>query len=635
MLAGIVLLKGKSMEDYKMHVAHGPLRCGKSCRKCDYLKLGLCAGCRVPKRNLCLVYQCVARGMRITGLTLRCETCPLNTACIKSGRFSPPNADKYRELDSKLKSWDRRPPDIMLPRLIPEIPLEDPVMPRKDLGMDGVIVSVSRTDSENTRRVEAEGIHNFLGFDGQILLSTIMPDRLLTEETFSFTLSFIKKGGFDGVIGWDMPIYADYPKALNLSNLIKATLLTIKYVEEGIPTIPLLKGGDPSEIAFHSEWLKRLGFRRVGLHATEYILAKSRVNIGGSKSFAKISEDLYSLGLLKIYGIGAKLLAMGILSLKNFPEFYRSDADASLAGMSWLIEARNWHAYTGTPSGVGVINLAKHFMECNCEACSGKSPNQIGSPDDIAWHNWVQLREYAERGKLDEKPAYDIMLEDDDTMAIIGDLHIGTPQSLWLPCLRRLRGIGPTHLVLLGDTLDFVKGKPRASHVVGFFRLLKNLDVHMRSVSGCSDSNVQGFLETLARFAFTKGPEEPQLYNPNPVLTEAIRDLVVFWRFSKRKIKVKLTNGKVVVLSHGHELGFQRNADPEKVMEELVRKKDPNEVRVIGHYHKSLYRPEEGGIMLGAWQATTPEEKEIGFPPDIADMLIIRGDGSTELVKGM
>ena len=573
--------------------------------------------------------------MRIMGLTLRCETCPLNTACIRSGRFSPPKSDTYRELDSKLKSWGRGPPDVMLPRLIPEIPLEDPVRPRKDLGMDGVIVSVSRTDSENTRRVEAEGIHNFLGFDGQALLSTIIPDRLLTGETFSFTLSFVKKGGFDGVIGWDMPIYADYPKALNLSNLIEATLLTARYVEEGIPTIPLLKGADPSEITLHSEWLRRLGFKRIGLHATEYILAKSRVNIGGSKSFAEISENLYSLGLVKIYEMEAKPLVIGILSLKGFPELYKSDAEASLTGMSWLIEARNWRAYTGTPSGVGVINLAKHFMECSCKACSGKSPNQIGSPDDIAWHNWVQLREYAEKGKLNEIPAYDMMLEDDDTMAIIGDLHIGTPQSLWLPCLRRLKKIRPTHLVLLGDTFDFMKGKPRASHAVGFLRLLKSLSVHVRSVSGCSDSSVLGFLETLARFAFVKGPEEPQLYNPNPVLTEAIRGLVVFWRFSKRKIRVKLTNGKMVVLSHGHELGFQRNTDPEKVMEELLRKKDPDEIRVIGHYHKSLYRPEKEGIMLGAWQATTPEEKEIGFSPDIADMLIIRGDGSTELVKGM
>ncbi|MEM2940160.1 MAG: hypothetical protein QW304_01195 [Thermoproteota archaeon] len=618
-----------------MHVAHGPLRCGKSCRKCNYFKLGLCTGCRLPRRNLCLVYQCVTGGVRIAEITLRCETCLLATACIRSGRFFPPKIDAYYELNSILESWGQSPPDVMLPRLIPEIPLEYPVKPRKDLGIDGVIVSISRIDSENVKRVEEDGIHNFLDFDGQVLLSTIMPDRLLTKETFNFTVGFAKKGGFDGVIGWDIPVYVDYPKALNLSNLIKATLLTIRYVEEGIPTIPLLKGGDSSEIALHAKWLKKLGYRRVGLHATEYILARSHAGVKAKEDLVKIAGDLYSLGLLKIYEIGAKPLIVGALSPKGLAESYRSDAEISLAGMSGLIEARNWRAYTGTPSGVGIINLGRYLMECNCKACSGKSPNQIvENSDGIAWHNWVLLKEYAEKGKLAEILAYDMILEEDDTLAIVGDLHIGTPQSLWLPCLRRLMKIHPTHLAFLGDMFDFVKGKPRASHVVGFLRLLKSLDVHMRYVSGCSDSSVSGFLETLGRFAFTKGPEEPQLYDPNPVLTEAMSGLTMLRKFSKKRVKVKLANGKVMMLSHGHELGFQRNTDPEEIIERLLSDKGPNEIRVIGHYHKSLYRPEKGGIMLGTWQATTPEDKKMGFSPDIADMLIIRGEGSMDLVKG-
>lgn len=356
-----------------MHIAQGSLRCGKSCRKCDYLKLGLCTGCRLPKRNLCLVYQCVIERVRVMGITIKCGTCLLAPACVKSSRFSPPKVDMYYKLNLMLESWGRSPPDIALPRLIPEIPIEGPIRLRKDL-VDGVIVSISKIDSENVKRVEREGVHNFLDFDGQVLLSTIMPDRLLTEETFNFTVEFAKRGGFDGVIGWDMPVYIDYPKALNLSNLIKATLLTMRYVEEGIPTIPLLKGGDPSEIAFHSEWLKKLGYKRIGLHATEYILAKGHVGFESNKDLAKIVDDLYSLGLLKIYEVGAKPLIVGVLSLKGLPDFYRSDPEISLAGMSWLIEARDWHAYTGTPSGVGVVNLGRHIMECDCKACSGKPP---------------------------------------------------------------------------------------------------------------------------------------------------------------------------------------------------------------------------------------------------------------------
>ncbi|MBO3842241.1 MAG: hypothetical protein FGF48_07490 [Candidatus Brockarchaeota archaeon] len=58
-------------------------------------------------------------------------------------------------------------------------------------------------------------------------------------------------------------------------------------------------------------------------------------------------------------------------------------------------------------------------------------------------------------------PVYDMMLEGDDTLTVVGDLHIGVPQSLWLPCLRKLMKINPTHLVLLGDVFDFVEGSRR------------------------------------------------------------------------------------------------------------------------------------------------------------------------------
>ncbi|MBO3808322.1 hypothetical protein KEJ25_10150 [Candidatus Bathyarchaeota archaeon] len=41
------------------------------------------------------------------------------------------------------------------------------------------------------------------------------------------------------------------------------------------------------------------------------------------------------------------------------------------------------------------------------------------------------------KGKLDEIPVYDMILGKDNSLAIMGDLHIGVPQSLWLPCLRK------------------------------------------------------------------------------------------------------------------------------------------------------------------------------------------------------
>jgi hypothetical protein len=39
-------------------------------------------------------------------------------------------------------------------------------------------------------------------------------DPPLNIQTFKTTLKLIKEGGFDGVAGWDMPVYIDFPKAV-------------------------------------------------------------------------------------------------------------------------------------------------------------------------------------------------------------------------------------------------------------------------------------------------------------------------------------------------------------------------------------------------------------------------------------
>lgn len=57
------------------------------------------------QENLCLVYQCIAGKMRIMEMTLKCSTCPLTPACLKSGRFTPPEVNVYYKLSLMLESW--------------------------------------------------------------------------------------------------------------------------------------------------------------------------------------------------------------------------------------------------------------------------------------------------------------------------------------------------------------------------------------------------------------------------------------------------------------------------------------------------------------------------------------------------
>ncbi|MEM4169662.1 MAG: hypothetical protein QXY99_06205 [Thermoproteota archaeon] len=206
-------------------------------------------------------------------LTVSCKTCMYTSVCIKSRSYSPPKVDKLRELHSLLESWSIIPPAIELPRLIPETRLEKPIRLRWDkLGVRAILVSFYDLEKVNIEKVMDEGVHGFLDFDGTVLLSTITLDRLLTERTFNLTLALLKDGGFDGVVGWDMPVYMDDPKMMSLTNLISAALFTARYVREGVPTIPLLKGSDAKEMDLYSHWLQKLGFKQVALHATEYVL---------------------------------------------------------------------------------------------------------------------------------------------------------------------------------------------------------------------------------------------------------------------------------------------------------------------------------------------------------------------------
>jgi len=609
-------------------VANSVKKCRKVCKKCDAYQL--CGGCSPSKKEICLVNRCLSKGVRVMGVTVTCDTCEYAFACPAYMSHPPPKADGFSELDTVLKSWNTVPPTIELPRFIPEVPIEKPLKLRWDeLGVKAVIVTFSDPKGGNMKRAKEEGIKGVLSFYGTVLLSTIAPDRLLKEDTFNITLELIKMGGFDGVIGWDMPVYIDAPKITNIINLISATLFTIRFVKQGIATIPLLKGSDPSEMESHSQWLKRLGFKQVALHATEYIILRSKKY--SKLKIREIAEDLYGVALLKIRReIMAQPLIIGAMSPRSFPSLlYKERSKPSFAGMSWLLEAREWHVYHGSK----VINLKDSVMECGCEACFGKSVNQISrSVESLAEHNLVQFKNFMERKGVSEIQLFDAVLER-ESMAVVADLHTGTEQSLWRLCIEKLKEIHPSYIVFLGDAFDLINGKPRLYEITKFMDALRDIKAEIIPISGCSDSSDEKLLEAMQRFSFARGPLRPQLLKPNIEISKALRDFLIFHTLAKERIKVKLANGMLVAFSHGHELMFEKETDPKRVAEQLLQRKKDEDIHVVGHYHQSFFEPEKGVIMLGAWQTPTMEDEEAGFIPDLMEILLIREDGKLELIR--
>ncbi len=572
---------------------------------------------------MCLVNRCISEGIRVRDITISCKTCAYAFACVRSRSYSPPKADRLHELNSILESCNIVPPILKLPRFIPEISLEKPIRLKwNKLDVEAIIVTFSKTEGENIEKVRKENIHKLLNFNGPILLSTIMPDKLLTEDTFNLTLDLVRRGGFDGVVGWDMPVYIDSPKMTSIFNLITTTLFTVRYLKEEIPTIPLFKGSDLKEMDLHAQWLKKLGFKQVALHATEYVLDYKD----------EFARELYGGALLRIIRvIKAQPLVIGAMSPKSFPlVLYREYPEASFAGMSWLLLARKGHIYRGSD----VISLENCVMECDCEACFGKSANEVSrSVEDLAEHNLVQFQNFIRGKDENEIRLYDAVLGR-GTMAVVGDLHIGTNQSLWQLCLKKIEEIRPSYLILLGDTFDYVHGDPSLWEVTEFMNTLRKLKVEIIPVFGCSDSDWRELFETMQRLSFKRGPLRPQLLEPNTIVSEAVRNLLMLYTISKEKVKVKLANEKMIMFSHGNELGLKKKDDPKEIAEALLYNKEPGITYVIGHYHKSFFKPEEGIVLLGAWQTQTREEEEIDFNPDIMEVLLIKEDGKIELIRG-
>ena len=175
------------------------------------------------------------------------------------------------------------------------------------------------------------------------------------------------------------------------------------------------------------------------------------------------------------------------------------------------------------------------------------------------------------------------------TVAVIADLHIGTNQSLWEICLKRLREIHPSYLILLGDTFDYVNGSPTLWEVTSFMNGLREIRAEVIPLFGCSDSDQSKLLETMKRLLFREESIRSQLMESNVVRSGAVRDLLAFYAASKKKVRVKLADGRVVVFRHGHETGFNKGDDLREIVRGFLRKrKDAETIHVSGHFHKSF-----------------------------------------------
>jgi len=207
------------------------------------------------------------------------------------------------------------------------------------------------------------GLHDYLGYNGKILLSTVMPDELIDKLAMDDYSKLIKDLKPDVTMVPDNYTYTDVPLLQSWSQTIRLASFANDFLELDIPAIGLVKGGNLRQM----DWIIRremeMGYVSFAMPARElyeessldeylpYVLTTLKKN-------ARAHEREFELLL---YGIGQKLGRYKGISYSN---------------LSWFIQAKR-AGYCKNGLSYDMRDPEIRFEECFCETCKGLMPQEL------------------------------------------------------------------------------------------------------------------------------------------------------------------------------------------------------------------------------------------------------------------
>lgn len=244
---------------------------------------------------------------------------------------------------------------------------------------DALIVSLGEILSVNTllRKIKAKGIHGFLGFQGKILLSSIMPDELLDSLTKEKYIELISEIEPDAAMVLDCYTYIDDPLIISWQQLIRFVNNAIYAIEHvDIPLLGIIKGANPRQVSWCVEKLSEMGFRTLVLPRRELV----RSGWIGKKLFDCSLEEIETC-----YEKEVNVLVYGKPFLKDLLE----NPKICFASLSWFLRAKVRDVYIGEE----VESLQNNILfKCDCSFCRGRRWNEIlCDVKSIALHNLSQI----------------------------------------------------------------------------------------------------------------------------------------------------------------------------------------------------------------------------------------------------
>jgi len=256
---------------------------------------------------------------------------------------------------------------INFPRFIPEIDATDE---RSWVWMDGFQVSAVfvplwqlLANEDVLAQASSKGLHDYLGFDGKILLSTVMPDELIDRLETKDYFRLFEDLRPDATMIPDNYTYTDVPLYQSWSQTIRLVSFANEFLKLDTPLIGLVKGANLRQMDWAIRKQVEMGYASFAMPARE-LFEEERLDeflpyilLTLKRSFRRNKSGFELL----LYGVGAKLWE------------YK---DISYSNLSWFIRAKHGEYYWD-----GLFHDLRdpmiRFEECYCEACGGMMPQDI------------------------------------------------------------------------------------------------------------------------------------------------------------------------------------------------------------------------------------------------------------------
>lgn len=199
--------------------------------------------------------------------------------------------------------------------LLPVIKLTEPMtykpwefIPLKRVVIRGTDLFGSRGDTMKSIVAEianSGSIQNWLGFDGEVVLSSIMPDIMLrgiSKESYAY---IINKLEFDYYFTPDGETYIgeEHLGRYEVGRILKETEFLLDECKGGKP-IGLVKGSTEGQIKTDVKALVCLGIKDMVVHVGDFIRRGDEREIAAGMRAAKIARS--QARELLIYGVGAR-----------------------------------------------------------------------------------------------------------------------------------------------------------------------------------------------------------------------------------------------------------------------------------------------------------------------------------------